>query len=96
VPFSYVGERVAYGVGLSLGSDGPQGENIGEDFFILNPYTTVDLGFTYHPNFFDSSTKLQLMVNNLLDENYYTSILGGTRFNPAAGRSIVGRIGLEF
>lgn len=90
---SYVGERITYGTGLGLDDSG---ENAGEEFFILNPYTTVDLGLTYHFELLGSSNKFQLAVNNLLDEKYYTSILGGTRFNPAAGRAVLARIGFDF
>lgn len=89
---SYVGERMTYGTGLALDTE----ENAGEEFFVLDPYTRVDLGLTYHFEFFGASNQFQLVVNNLLDEQYYTSILGGTRFNPAQGRSIVGKLGLNF
>lgn len=89
---SYVGERMTYGTGLALDTE----ENAGEEFFLLDPYTTVDLGLTYHFEFLGSSNQFQLVVNNLFDEHYYTSILGGTRFNPAQGRSIVGKLGFDF
>lgn len=90
---SYVGERITYGTGLGLDESG---ENAGEEFFILDPYTTVDLGLTYHFDLLGSSNKFQLVVNNFLDEEYYTSILGGTRFNPATGRAVLARVGFDF
>lgn len=89
--FSYIGERITYGMGTGL-----DGEGSNSEYFILNAYTTVDLGLIYHFDAFGSANQFQLLVTNLFDEYYYTSILGGTRFNPAEGRSISGRIGFEF
>ena len=87
---SYIGERMNYAVGSGL--DGV--ENLGDDFFVLNPYTLMDLGLTYYIDWGDSTHKFQLLVNNATDENYFTTILGGTRFNPGNGRTLYAR--LEF
>ncbi len=89
--FSYIGERIAYGVGAGLDGEGDNSE-----YFTLNAYTSVDFGVTYYFDAFGTANQFQLLVTNLFDEFYYTSVLGGTRLNPAEGRSITGRIGIEF
>lgn len=91
VGVSYVGERTNYSVGAAFeGVD-----ELGDQVNVLNPYALIDLGVTYYFDWGGTTNKFQLLVNNAMDENYYTTILGGTRFNPGNGRTLYGRVEFE-
>ncbi|HEY8939244.1 MAG TPA: TonB-dependent receptor [Cellvibrio sp.] len=92
---NYMGERRSYATGLLL-NEAQDGITVGEQYFVMNPYTLIDAGVAYQFKIFGADTRLQLWVNNLTDEYYFTSILGGARVNPAAGRTFMGRIGFDF
>ncbi|PUA30236.1 MAG: hypothetical protein B0W54_06910 [Cellvibrio sp. 79] len=92
---NYMGERRSYAIGLLL-SDTQSGVAVGEQYFTMNPYTLIDIGVAYQFRVAGADAKLQLWINNVTDEYYFTSILGGARVNPAAGRTFMGRIGFDF
>ncbi len=91
---SYMGKRFTYTTGLMFNDD--EEVIVGDQHFIMNPYTLVDVGVVYRFELFGADTKFQLWVNNATDERYYTTILGGARVNPAVGRTFMGRIGFDF
>lgn len=91
---SYLGERITYTTSLMV--DRGEDVTVGEQYFVMNPYTLIDAGLAYRFDMFGAATKFQLWVNNVTDEYYFTSVLGGARVNPAAGRTFMGRIGFEF
>lgn len=77
---SYVGERF--------------GDNAEQ--FVLPAYTTVDASLAYEAQLFSKPVRLQLSAKNLLDEHYYTAILGGVRINQAEGRTLVASMKVSF
>lgn len=77
---SYVGERF--------------GDN--SDQFRLPAYTTVDASLAYEVSLFNRPVRLQLSAKNLLDEHYYSAILGGVRINQAEGRTLVAGMKVSF
>ena len=63
--------------------------------FWLGEYSTLDLGVSYTFTALGSDAKVQLSVNNALDERYYTAILGGLRMNESEGRTILGSLRVD-
>lgn len=92
---NYMGERRSYATGLLL-NESQGGITVGEQYFTMNPYTLIDVGVAYQFRLSGADTKLQLWINNVTDEYYFTSILGGARVNPASGRTFMSRIGFDF
>lgn len=92
---NYMGERRSYAIGLLL-NEAQNGIAVGEQYFTMNPYTLIDVGAAYQFRLAGADARLQLWINNVTDEYYFTSILGGARVNPAAGRTFMGRIGFDF
>ncbi len=90
----YVSERLGYSESLpSLGFDlsiDTQKE------YRLPSYSTLELGLSYKLNSFLAKPTLQLSAKNVLDNRYYTAILGPVRTNVTEGRSVVGSLKVEF
>ncbi|HWV16815.1 MAG TPA: TonB-dependent receptor [Cellvibrio sp.] len=80
VGFNYIGKRFA--------------DN--ENKFSIDPYTTIDLNLAYSISHWAGKPKLQLSVKNIMDEQYDTAVIAGVRENPAEGRLLVGKVGVEF
>lgn len=78
--FNYIGKRFA--------------DN--ENKFSIDPYTTIDLNLTYSMGNWAGKPKLQLSIKNIMDEEYKTAVVAGVRENPAGGRLLVGKVGVEF
>jgi iron complex outermembrane recepter protein len=87
---NYVSERKSYGTGL-----GPLDGGV-EQIYTLNSYKVFNLGVGYLLETAGYQGRFQLQVSNFFDEDYDTSIIGGTRFNPAEGRQVQGKITINF
>ena len=73
--------------------------NVG-DFFgddmnnsLINGYTVIDFGISKNLNLFQNNFDLQLYINNVLNESYFTNIrmnaFGGRFYEPADAFSII-------
>jgi len=64
--------------------------------FAIDPYATIDANLVYNLSGWVGKPKLQLSIKNITDKKYYTAVVGGVRQNPAEGRMLVGKVGMEF
>lgn len=74
------------------------GKRFGDDAnnFYANSYTTFDVNASYALEYFPFKSRLEISVKNLTDEKYFTAVLAGVRQNYEEGRSVVGKLRMDF